>query len=176
MAVIECVCPVKPDGTVRHPNGDRVKLREKLDFRSGLQARNSIVLLKQDDPDADAADILAGLTEVYLLVGIESWTLADAKGKPVEVSRGAIRQFLDEHPDEAMEVGDEADGLYSQAVIAPLVARALTLSQPTQTGASTSATNGSSLKTPKPSKRSSTMSSPTDVTVTMSASPDGVSN
>ncbi len=173
MASIPCVCPPKGDGSSRHPNGDRVTLRERLDFRSGLAARNTVIVIKQEDPEAGAAEILAGLTEIYLLVGIESWTLQDAKGKPVEVNRTTVRQLMADHPDEAMTIGDEADGLYSEAVIAPLVARALRSSASMQTTGSTSATTGSAPRPLKPSKRSSTTTSQTDGTERMSASRGG---
>ncbi len=176
MAHIDCVCPPRTDGTPRHPNGDTVTLRERLDFRSGLAARNTVMVIKQEDPEAGAAEILAGLTEIYLLVGIESWTLQDAKGKAVEVNRTTVRQLMADHPDEAMTIGDEADGLYNEQVIAPLVARALKYSQPTQTTGSTSPTTGSQPRPLKQSKRSSTTTSQTDGITRMSASHDGVSN
>ena len=169
MAHIDCVCPPKTDGTPRHLNGDTVTLRAKLDFRAAVQARNVIVVLKQDDPDADVADILAALTEVYLLVGIESWTFQDARNKPVEVTRTAVREFMADHPLEAMDVGNEADSLYSEAVIAPLVAQASKSSQPTRTDDSTSVKTSSSSTPLKRSKPSLTTSSRTDATETMSA-------
>ena len=173
MAHIECVCPVRSDGAVRHPDGDTVTLRERLDFRSALTARNTVILIKQEDEQADAAAILAALTEVYLLMGITSWTVVDARGKPVPVSRDAVRDLMDKHPDAAMEIGDEADGLYSEAVITPLVARASSYSPPTPIAASTSATNGASPARRKRPKPSSITTSRTDGTERMSASPGG---
>ena len=176
MAVIECVCPPKADGSAKHPNGDTITLRERLDFRSALTARNTVILLKQEDEDASVADVLASLTEVYLLMGIKSWTLTDAKGKAIEPNRTTIRAFMDEHPDAAMAAGDEADGLYSEAVILPLVARASASSLPTPMPVSTSVTNGSSPVHPKPSRRSSITTIRTGDTGKTSASPAGVSN
>ncbi len=173
MAVIPCVCPPKADGEPRHPNGDTVKLRPKLDFRSALAARNVIILAKQEDENIGAGELLAMLTETYLLLGVESWTLTDGKGKAVPVSRSAIRDLMAEHSDAAMTVGDEADGLYSEAVITPLVARASTYSPPTPINGSTSAMSGRSPVPRKPSKRSLTTTTPTDVIETMSASPGG---
>lgn len=173
---IPCVCPPRADGAVRHPDGDTVTLRERLDFRAALTARNTMVLLKTEDPDASAAEVLAVLTETYLLLGITGWSLVDAKNKPVEVSRAAIRDLLAEHPDEAMTLGDAADGLYSEAVILPLLARAQTSSPPTPISASTSAQTESSPKRPKPSKPSSTTTTPTAVTATTSPLRAGVSS
>ena len=173
MATFACICPPKSNGDPRHVNGDTVTLRDHLPFRAGLAARNTVILLKQEDSEATTADILASLTEVYLLEGIESWTLYDDKGKQVPVSRSTIRAFMADHVDEAMTVGEEADGLYSASVIDPLVRRAATFSQPTQTTNSMSATNGSSPTPLKRSKRSSISTSPTGGTERMSASPGG---
>ncbi len=167
MAVIDCVCPSRPDGSARHPDGDTVTLRPKLDFRSALHARNTVILLRQEGVE-DVAEILASLTEVYLRVGIESWTLVDAKGKAVPVSRDAVRDLMTDHPEAAMTIGDEADELYSEAVISPLVARASTSSPPTPTKDSTSVTNGSSPTPRKRSKPSSTITTRTDGTGTTS--------
>ena len=173
---IECVCPLTAAGSPRHPDGDRVELRDKLDFRSALTARNAIVLAKQDDPGVTSAEILAILTEHYLCQGITSWTLVDAKGKHIEADRANIRKFIEENPEAAMEVGDEADSLYSEAVILPLVARAQKSSPPTRTDGSTSPTIGSEQKRPKPSKPSLTSTTRTAGTVRTSQSPAGVSN
>lgn len=175
MATIGCICPPKADGTPRHVT-DEVRLREKLDFRSALIARNTVAWLKEEDPGAGVAEILAALTEVYLVVGIESWTLVDARNKPLPVSKAAIRTVIEEHPDEAMVIGDEADGLYTEAVITPLVARASNSSPPTPIARSTSATTGSSPARPKRSKPSSTFTTQTDGIERMSASHAGASN
>lgn len=172
---IRCICPPKA-GVVRHPAGDTVELRERLDFRSALIARNTIVLLKQEDEDVSSAEILASLTEVYLVAGIRTWSLVDERGKPVEVSKATIRKLMDEHPDVAMDLGDAADELYSEAVILPLVTRAQNSSLSTPTSASTSATTGSSRAPRKPLKRSSTTTTPMAGTGMMQASPAGGSS
>jgi hypothetical protein len=178
---IPCLCPPKvtrlrdgdstgPDHTaVRHPDGDTVSFRERLDFRSSLAIRNSIAVLSAEDGETSVAEILAVLTESYLLYGIERWTLVDEKGKPVEVSKAAIRERLLSHPDIAMTVGDEADSLYAEAVMLPLLARAQTSSPPTPTNGSTSATRGRS-RSPKRSKPSSITTIPTAATETTSSS------
>ena len=173
MAVIPCVCPPKADGEPRHPNGDKVNLRPKLDFKDGLWLRQSIIRVKQNDAESDEAEMLAVLTEASLLAGIESWTLTDAKGKPVDVDRTAIRAFMNDHQMEATAVGDEAIALYYDTVIGPLVAAAQTSSQPTPITASISPMNGPSRQARRQSKRSSTTTTPTADTERMSASPGG---
>ncbi len=171
---IPCICPPKADA-VRHPDGDEITFRDHLDFRSSLSIRNSIAVISAEDGEVSVAEILAVLTEGYLLYGIESWTLVDEKNKRIDVSKVAIRERLLSHPDIAMTVGDEADSLYAQAVMLPLLARAQTSSPPTSTNGSTLATRGSA-KRPKPSKPSSITTTPTVGTETTSASLVGGSN
>lgn len=173
---IDCLCPPNARGETRHPDGDTVTLRERLDFRAALTARNTMVLVKQEDPDASPADILAALTEVYLLIGITGWTLVDAKNRPVEVSRATIREHLLSNPDVAMVVGDAADEMYSAAVILPLMARANNSSPPTPIEGSTSATKPSTPRSRKPSSPSSITTIPTDATATTSLPPAGGSS
>lgn len=176
MAHIDCICPPTAGGETRHPDGDTVTLREHLDFRQALTARNAFLVAKAEDEAISTAEVLAVLTETYLMVGIELWTLTDARNKPVPVSKDAIRAMLLARPAAAMVVGDEADALYSEAVISPLLARASSSSPTTPTPVSTSATNGSSPTARKPRKRSSTSTTRTAGIVSISPSPDGDSS
>lgn len=175
MAEIECICPAKPDGSPRHPEGDTVTLRETLGFVQATTVRNRMALMTGED-HITASDILAGLTETYLFVGIESWTLVDAKGKPVPVTRGNIVDLLLSHPLVAMKVGDEADELYSGAVVLPLLGMASGSLPSTPVDGSTSAQTDSPKQPPKPSKPSSTTTTRTGVTDRTTASLAGVSN
>jgi hypothetical protein len=176
VARIGCVCPPRADGSTRHPDGDEVRLRERLDFRASVTVRQAVTLLNQDDPDADTAEILAVFTEQCLLFGIESWTLVDADGKPVPVTRTAIRAFMADHLEHALTVGDEADEKYTATVLLPLVQRAQNSSPRTPTDASTSAPSGSTPTPPTPSSPSSTTTSPTDATEMTSLSLVGASS
>lgn len=167
---IECVCEGAP-----HPN-DSVTLRERLDFRTVRAMRNEVRLLKSRDEEASTAEILATLTETYLLMGIESWSVVDAKGKPLLVSRASITERLfDANQEQAEIVGDAADELYNRVVLLPLVSQASSSSPPTPTNGSTSVTK----RTPKPQKRSRPSSisiTRTGVTGTTSTSLVGVSS
>lgn len=173
---VACVCPSTAKGDVRHPNGDRVTLRESLDFRAGITVQKAIVLLKADDPDVSVAEILATLTETYVLLGIESWTLVDAKNVPVQVSKPAIRERILPRMDVAMAIANAADELYLAATILPLVSPASTSSPPSSTNGSTSAPTVSPKRRPKPSRPSSTSTIQTAATVTTSPWPDGASS
>jgi hypothetical protein len=155
---------------------DTVELRERLGFRAALTVRNTIIVTKSEDAQAGVAEILANLTEVYLLEGIEGWSIVDQRNKAVSVSRETVRAFMDEHPDEAMAVGDAADALYVEAVMRPLLKTAATSSQPTPITESTSAMTGSALKRPKRSRPSSTANTPMDGTGTTFLLPGGGSN
>lgn len=184
MATIDCICPPKADGQTRHPDGDTVTLRERLDFRSALTVVDAIKLARGDE-DMTAADIYAAMTETYLLLGIESWTVTDAKGKPLPTTRANIRSVLLENISAAMVVAEEADETYAEMIV-PLAMRGSQSSPDTPTEDSTSAPTptlsstrqkaGRSPSRPKPSKRSSITTSRTDGIVTITPSQDGDSS
>lgn len=172
---IACICPPKADGEPRHA-ADTVTLRETLDFRSAAACRNAISLLYQDDPDASIADVLAVLSETYLLGGVEAWSLIGPDGKPMPVSKPLIRSVLLARTDVAMEVADAAHDIYNEAVLLPLLRKASMSSPPSPTDDSTSPRTGSTDEAPTPSKRSSTTTTPMDDTEPTFASLVGVSS
>lgn len=175
---IACPCPPKADGGSRHPDGDTVTLRDRLDFRSATTIRKAIGMVSEDG-NPDPAEILAVMTEWYCLLGIEAWTLTDERGKAVPVSRATIRESLLESEtaqEQASIIADAADALYMAAVLLPLLARASTSSLPSPTEPSTSAPKDSPAKRPKPSKPSSTTSIQTAAIVTTTPSRAGASS
>ncbi len=184
MAHIECICPPRADGAPRHPDGDTVTLRPTLGFREALTVIDAVKVVRTDD-EATTPDVLAAMTEFYTLLGIESWTLADAKNKPVPVTRANIRALLLTRMEAAMVVADEADELYS-GIIVPLVLRTSessrdtqtepSTSQPTQTPTSTRPKDGSSPTRQRRSKPSSTTTTRTGGIVQISPSPESDSN
>lgn len=172
---VDCLCPPNAAGEVRHPDGDTVTLRDKLDLRASLGIRNVAILAREGDPDAANGEILAVLTEGYILAGVVAWSIVDAHGKPTEPTRAAIRETILARPDVGIVVADAADTLYMDTVL-PLVVRASISSPATPTDGSTSPTNGSPPAPRKRSKRSSTTTSPTAAIETTSPSPAGASN
>lgn len=188
MAHIDCICPPKADGETRHPDGDDIELRERLDFFSARAISQAVAAARIDGEDD--AYLAAILSEQGILYGVKSWTLAapDERGKvkPVEVSRPAIRRYLLANVIASAIVGDEADRLYVD-VIVPLVALALGSSLPTPTTQLTSPTstdpsprptsvdarNSGESTTPRQrrSRRSSTTTSQTDGIVTITPRP-----
>lgn len=202
MAHIDCICPPKADGEPRHPDGDTVELRERLDFFSARAISQAVAAARLDGEDD--AYLAAILSEQGILYGVKSWTVVapDDRGKvrPVEVSRPAIRRYLLANVLASAVVGDEADKLYVD-VIVPLVALALGSSLPTPTTPSISPTSTASstqssrsttptatssdheikngvsrTRRPKPSRPSSTTTSQTGGIVTITPLPDGVSS
>jgi hypothetical protein len=175
MTNVSCLCPRK-GAEVRHPAGDTINLKERLDFRTALTMRKSVVLLKTINEEATTEEILATLTESYLLYGIESWSLIDADDKPIPVNATTVAKYLLVDLEAADVIADEADNRYSAVVLLPLLKGVSTSSQPSSIGSSTSATNGSSHEPQKRSKRSSTITSLTDSTETTSVELAGVSS
>lgn len=170
---ITCLCPLK-DEAVRHPDGDTVTLRDKLDFHTVMTIRKSRNTIVTEDDEIRLAQRLARFTEFYMLLGIVSWTLVDGKGKPIDVSHQAIRDYLFTS-DQVEVVSEAAEELYNPVVLLPLMDRASTSSPGTPTPDSISPT--STPPSPlKPSRRSSTITTPTGGTETTSSSLDGVSN
>jgi len=173
---ITCLCPPK-DEAVRHPDGDTITLRDKLDFFRATAIRKGLSFIESDDDEGGRAyEVLARLTEGYLLFGIERWSLVDEKGKAVPLSHSNIRSRLLENFEAAGKVADAADELYAKAILLPLMAGASTSSPPTPTNGSTSPLTVLPKKSPKPSKRSSTSTTQTGGTEATSSSLAGVSS
>ena len=173
---IICPCPVKADGGTRHPDGDTVTLKDTLDFRSVTAIRTNIGLLEDA---TNIGDVMATLTEGYLIYGIASWTLVDDKGKPLPVSRVNIAERILSDIATASIIGDNADEVFGEKVVLPLLNRAGTSSPPSPTAptsAPSAASTASSVRPPRRSKPSSITTIPTDDTETTSTSLAGVSN
>ena len=168
---IRCVCPDNADGSPRH-EGDTVTLRDTLGFREVTTIRNLAGQVDYDDP-LFVAEILAALSEGYILFGVSAWTLVDEKGKPLTVTRAEVRDRILANVDVAADVADAADELYGEKVVLPLLTRASRSSRPSQTASSTSRSKGSVTRLPKQSRPSSTGSSRTDDTETTTSSPGG---
>lgn len=167
---IACPCPDTP-----HVQ-DTVRLRDKLDSHRALIINKSIAFIETTDERLRPAEVLATMSEMYLLLGIETWTLRQ-DGKPIPVTEANIRRFILDDMVIAADVIEAADELYNAAVLLPLVARASRSLPTTPTETSTSPTPlGGQRRRPKPSKPSSITTTPTADTETTSSSLDGVSN
>ena len=161
---IPCPCPPKASGEPRHDQ-DTVTFRDRLDFRAGMVIRKALDIVRTEDEGAGAAEVLAAMSEHYMLEGISAWTLTDDKGKRVEVDKPAIRRFINDHDELVFEhLVDVVDDLYKEQVLFPLVRKAQASSQPSPTEPSTSAPSGSEETPRKPSRRSSTSTTRTAAT------------
>jgi len=154
---IGCPCVGRP-----HPDGDRVELYDPLPFKKALAMEKAVGLFVNEQPaPPEAEEILAELTEAYIVYGVESWTLVGPDGEPLPVSRASIMEYLLGDLDRAHVIADAADTLYQPVVMRPLLERASRSSPSTPTDDSTSARTGSAIERPMPSKQSSTTTSPT---------------
>lgn len=161
MTQIICPCPPLADGAPRH-EADTVNLRERLGFVQAESIRNRIAMRQADaGQDLEPEEVLAILTEGYILYGVESWTLADDAG-PLAVTRTNIRAYIVDRWDIAPDVAEDADEAYASAVMLPLLAKASRSLPSTPTEPSTSPSPSTGTEVPTPSKRSSTTTTPTD--------------
>jgi hypothetical protein len=172
---IDCLCPKKGEA-VRHPKGDTVTLRDRLDFHGATTTQKAIGQMYREDGEASDAELTALLVEHYLLFGIEAWTLRDADDKPLTLTRAAIREHILPHSSVAWAISDAADSLYQSQVMLPLMERVQRYLRDSQTAESTSPTSGEPPEPPRPLKRSSTSTTRTGATATITSSLDGDSN
>ncbi len=152
VAVGACRCFGTP-----HPDGDSVFLSPTIGFRGGLVAEAKVVAIANGTNDPD--DVKAALLETYVIYGVKAWNLLDVAGDPIPVTHDSIEAEILSDYGRALPVGEAADGLYSAAVIDPLVARQSKLLRSMRIEKSTSRKNGSSGGRRKRSKRSSTTTS-----------------
>lgn len=167
---IPCLCPGTPH------EGDTVTLRDTLDFHAVTAIRHAVSFLEAEDTTAYTAEVLATLTEGYVVHGIASWTLVGDDGKPLPASRANIRERLLPDVLAASAVGDAADDLYGEKVLLPLLVRASTSSATTPTETSTSPRTDSPKRPRTPSSPSSTTSTRTAATETTGTSLVGASS
>lgn len=161
---IECRCP-------GDHGQDTITFYDRLDFHRATTIGKALAFIENDDPVTRPAEVLAVLTEYYLLYGIESWTLVGPDRKKLAVNPAAIRSQLLEHPDIGL-LADAADEQYQEQILLPLVKRAARSSPDGQTDGSTSPTPSRKASTRKRSSRSSISSIPTAATSVTSSSLD----
>ena len=164
---IECRCPGEH-------GRDVVSFFDRLDFHRATTIGKALAFIENDDPATRPAEVLAVLSEYYLLYGIERWTLVGPDRKPLEINPASVRSQLLSHPD-VSELVEAADAQYGEQVLLPLVKRAARSSQDGQTDDSTSPTPSSNRATRRRSSRSSISTIPTVATEATSSSLDGVS-
>jgi hypothetical protein len=169
---IPCICPGTPH------EGDSVTLRDTLDFVNTAAARSTVRFAIRDAKEAgeegiEPADMLAILTEQYVLRGVASWTCIGADDKPLPCSKANLSAVLLTNDEAATIVADAADDLYAAKVMLPLL-KGVSISSPDgQTSESTSPTTGTN--TPRPSSPSSISTIPTAATAKTSSARDGAS-
>ncbi len=156
---VTCPCFGTP-----HADGDTVYLFPKLSLSAGIIAEQQISGLAV--APLQQPEIVAMLTETFLLHGVADWTFVDADGLPLAVNEDNKRGVLLADYSLARDLGDRADDLYGAAVIDPLAARLSNGSARPSTAGSTSPKKRSASRRRKPRKPSSTTISPMDGTTT----------
>lgn len=120
-----CGCPGSPHAA------DEVYLLPVLTFDGGTAADTAMrSMLGSGDADAVTREVV----RAYLTHQVAGWNLVDEDGRPVPYDPALLLSDWAA----ALVVGDKADDLYSEALLAPLVAAASTSSPGGPTGASTS--------------------------------------
>ncbi len=147
-------------------DGITVTLYDRLDFQRATTVTKAVAFIDEQDPEIRPALVLAKLSEFYVLMGVESWSL------PYPVTSATIREHLLPRSDVGILV-DAADELYQEQVLLPLLARAQSSSPPSQTDTSTSVTPRGAKRPPKQSKQSSITTIPTEDTERTSPLRDG---
>lgn len=122
-----CGCPSTP-----HADGDEVYLLPRLTLKGGAAAEAA--LRAALDAGGDPKGIEASLGEVYIRHQVAGWNLTGDDGAPLPWSPDLLLSDWSA----CRPVLDKADGLYSEALLAPLVATVSTSSQGGQTAPSTS--------------------------------------
>lgn len=165
---VTCHCFGEPHGE------DVITFREKFTDVQGFAIESAIGFIEETDPDIRPVIVMATLSHWYLLMGIESWTMTDEKGKPLPVTSATIAERVLAFEDVRGAVREPADALYGPQVLVPLVERALRSSRPLQTAPSTSPKPaGTTARRPKRSRQSLISTTPMDVTETISPLRDG---
>jgi hypothetical protein len=147
---VACPCPGAPH------DGDTVYLRPELGLTGGIIAQRKFVDLMGGNAD----DVFASLIETYVTHGVDSATFTDEQGD--QLTREAAIALILSKFSLGQIVANQADDLYSNDLLDPLVARVSKSLPTSQTSASTSRSRRSSPKRRKPSKSSSTPTSLTE--------------
>ena len=120
-----CACPGTP-----HAGGDEASLLPRLSYEGGAAAERTVNRVIGTDPEA----VATALCRVYIEHQVSGWNLTDADGAPVPFTAALL---LSDWTTSRL-VAEAADGLYSEGLLAPLVAAVSTSSPPSQTAPSTS--------------------------------------
>lgn len=135
-----CRCPGTPH------ERDEVYLLPALTFDGGAAADTAVRRAPVTETGLDVDRLTKDLCRAYLTHQVAGWNLVDADGRPVPYSASLLLSNWEV----ARIVGDAADELYSEGLLAPLVAAVSTSSPAGPTGPSTSPRTRSASRPRKP--------------------------
>ena len=144
----DCRCSGSP-----HASGDEVYLAPEPSLTMGLRANGAIA---KADNDAALLELLLG--RVFIEEGIVGWTFVDEEGDEYGVTPDNIERLLPWSKGGQL-VAEQANDLYGEAILAPLVKRSLSTSGLGPTNGSTSHIRPSRSERRASSKSSSRASS-----------------
>lgn len=133
--VRDCACP----GTPHADEGDLVYLRPTLSLAGGIAAQQDLVA-----SNGEANELVRRWLVTYVRYGAKSWNLLDEAGQPVPFD---VDVLLDDFT-LAEPVAEQANDLYSEAVLRPLAMSRSRTSRTGPTAASTSRTRRSRSTSP----------------------------
>lgn len=155
----DCPCPGAPH------EFEVVYLEPDITLPMGAAAVFAIKLSTEQNPgDNDA--MMAAIASAYLPLGIRSWTFVDEDGNPVRRTRENLEELIPWHKG-GMEVTEQADSLYAEKLMTPLVRR---FSPSARSGRTGKRTSPIPLNGHKP-RKSSPASSPESSATKLSAAP-----
>lgn len=125
----DCACPNTP-----HAEGDIVFILPRPSLDLGLEAQFDLSQVMDAAGVVDGVRLKARWLKTYIKMGAVGWNLTDAEGnaKPFDTD-----EILADY-EFAYPVADACDGLYSEAILRPLMARLNAISPNGRTAASTS--------------------------------------
>lgn len=139
----DCPCPDTPHEV------EVIELEPEITLPMGSAAVFAIRLATEESP-GDTAAMMAAIAQVYLPLGIRSWTFTEEDGSPVKRTRENLERLIPWDKG-GMEVTERADSLYAEKLMTPLVRR---FSPSVRVGRTGKRTSPIPLRGPRPPKSS----------------------
>jgi hypothetical protein len=134
-----CECEGQPHET------DFVQLAPALSMSGGMAAQGAIA-----KSGGDTVALQELLADLWVRHGVIGWNILDDKGQPIPLTHENIARALP-YGKGGRLVAERADDLYAEDILAPLVQRLETLSQPgpTPSGRQRTSARKGSTRTPR---------------------------
>lgn len=117
---VRCLCPPNPDGSVRHPDGDTVRIRAYYGYGDALALAKAGVQYRMVVHEGKPA--VVPYTDAFLQeqkmveLGVQAWTIEQADGTPLPLDLSTILLLP---PDVGEQVSEAINAAY-EACRAPV--------------------------------------------------------